>query len=116
MEWYIWTIIIVVTALLFFFIGVTYRKKVAEREIRENRDWLTQLLGVAPRAFAYPCGGYTEQVVEAIGRAGYSLAATMHKKLRPLATAPLLIGRRIVPRGLRPWQAYLLVTRGRFYP
>lgn len=44
------------------------------------------------------------------------VAATMHKKLRPLATAPLLIGRRIVPRGLRPWQAYLLATRGRFYP
>ncbi|MGN0886039.1 MAG: polysaccharide deacetylase family protein [Candidatus Spyradenecus sp.] len=90
--------------------------EVAEREIRENRAWLTQLLGAAPRAFAYPCGGYTEQVVETVARAGYTLAATMHKKLRPLAKAPLLINRRIVPRGLHPWQAYLLVTRGRFHP
>ena len=88
----------------------------AEREIAENRAWLERLLGQAPRAFAYPCGGYTAQAVEAVSRAGYTLAATMHKKLRPLATEPLLIGRRIVPRGLRPWQAYLLATRGRFRP
>lgn len=88
----------------------------AEREIVENRAWLERLLGEAPRAFAYPCGGYTAQVVEAVSRAGYTLAATMHKKLRPLATEPLLIARRIVPRGLRPWQAYLVATRGRFRP
>ena len=47
MEWYIWTIIIVVTALLFFFIGVTYRKKVAEREIQSAEAEATRIINEA---------------------------------------------------------------------
>lgn len=47
MEWYIWTIIIVVTALLFFFVGVTYRKKVAEREIQSAETEATRIINEA---------------------------------------------------------------------
>ena len=47
MEWYIWAIIIVVTALLFFFIGVTYRKKVAEREIQSAEAEATRIINEA---------------------------------------------------------------------
>ena len=47
MEWYIWAIIIVVTALLFFFIGVTYRKKVAEREIKSAEAEATRIINEA---------------------------------------------------------------------
>ena len=47
MEWYFWAIIVAVTALLFFFIGMTYRKKVAEREIKSAEDEATRIINEA---------------------------------------------------------------------
>ena len=47
MAWYIWAIIVAVTALLFFFIGVTYRKKVAEREIQSAEAEATRIINEA---------------------------------------------------------------------
>ncbi len=47
MDWYIWAIIIVVTAIIFFFAGVTYRKKVAEREISSAEAEATRLINEA---------------------------------------------------------------------
>lgn len=86
----------------------------AEREVRDNRAWLTRLIGTPPAAFAYPCGRYTPQTLEAVRAAGYTLAVTMHKKMRPIAQDPWQIHRFIIPRGVRPWQAYFLTTRGRY--
>ena len=47
MEWYFWAIIVAVTALLFFFIGFTYRKKVAEREIKSAEAEATRIINEA---------------------------------------------------------------------
>ena len=47
MAWYIWAIIVAATALLFFFIGVTYRKKVAEREIQSAEAEATRIINEA---------------------------------------------------------------------
>ena len=47
MAWYIWTAIAVVVAVLFFFIGVIYRKKVAEREISSAEDEARRIINEA---------------------------------------------------------------------
>ena len=47
MEWYFWAMIVAVTALLFFFIGFIYRKKVAEREIKSAEDEATRIINEA---------------------------------------------------------------------
>ena len=89
-------------------------KEVAKREIEENRAWLTEVLGKPPATFAYPCGAFTNETIALVREAGYSAALTMRKGMRPVAEAPFRIHRQIVPRGCRPWQAYLIATRGRF--
>ena len=45
--WYIWTAIVVVAAVIFFFIGVLYRKKVAEREIKSAEEEATRIINEA---------------------------------------------------------------------
>ena len=47
MEWYIWAIIVAVVAVLFFFIGFIYRKKVAEREIKSAEAEATRIINEA---------------------------------------------------------------------
>jgi peptidoglycan/xylan/chitin deacetylase (PgdA/CDA1 family) len=85
----------------------------SEEAIRENVKWLTDILGCAPKGFAYPCGAYNDLIVEQVKAAGYEYAFTMHKRMRAVAKAPLLIHRQIIPRGKTPLQNYLLATRGR---
>ncbi len=84
----------------------------SDEAIRKNVEWLTDVLGCAPQSFAYPCGGYNDTVVAQVQAAGYTYAFTMHKRMRPVAKAPLLIHRQIIPRGKTPLQNYLLATRG----
>lgn len=92
----------------------TLTPEASEGAIRENVKWLTDVLGFAPVSFAYPCGGYNDTIVEQVKNAGYRYAFTMHKKMRPVAKAPLLIHRQIIPRGKTPLQNYLLATRGKY--
>ena len=47
MAWYIWTIIIVVSAFVFFFLGFLYRKKVGEREIGSAEKEATRIINDA---------------------------------------------------------------------
>ena len=47
MAWYIWAAIAVAVAVLFFFIGVIYRKKVAEREISSAEDEARRIINEA---------------------------------------------------------------------
>ena len=47
MAWYIWTAIAVVVAVLFFCVGVIYRKKVAEREISSAEDEARRIINEA---------------------------------------------------------------------
>ena len=57
-----------------------------------GRRWLTGVTGHLPVAFAYAPG----------------------PKAEAFAQAPFAVTRRRLPAGLRPWQAYLLATRGRY--
>ena len=47
MAWYIWTIIIVVSAVISFFLGIVYRKKIAEREISSAEAEATRIINDA---------------------------------------------------------------------
>ncbi len=47
MAWYIWAAIAVAVAVLFFFVGVIYRKKVAEREISSAEDEARRIINEA---------------------------------------------------------------------
>ena len=47
MAWYIWAAIAVAVTVLFFFIGVIYRKKVAEREISSAEDEARRIINEA---------------------------------------------------------------------
>ncbi len=85
-----------------------------EDAITSNIEWLTKVLGEKPQAFAYPCGEYTEHTLAVLTALGIPYAYTMHKKMRPVAEAPLFIHRQIIPRGKTPLQAYLLATRGKY--
>ncbi len=85
----------------------------ARKAIGANLEWLEKILGEKVKTFAYPCGQYTPQALKVLGELGIPYAFTMHKKMRPVAEAPLLIHRQIIPRGKTPLQNYLLATRGR---
>lgn len=87
---------------------------VAQEEIAGNVAWLTEVLGHAPRTFAYPCGGRTPEVIEFVKAQGYQAAVTMNKKMHPFAEDFFQIHRQIIPRGKTPWQAYALATRGKY--
>ena len=88
--------------------------EVAREEIRVNKVRIEEILGHPVNSFSYPCGRYSPAVVEEVRAAGYRLAVTMEKVMRPPTVDPLLIHRQIIPRGLDPVAAYLLVTRGRY--
>lgn len=79
-----------------------------------NKDRLERVLGHAVESFAYPCGGEDDGIVALVKAAGYKRAAAMAKHLRPFAVDRFRIHRQIIPRGLEPWQAYLVATKGRY--
>ena len=83
-------------------------------EILRNRRWLTGVLGALPRAFAYPDGTLPEVLGPEVQAVGYPHAFTVNASLRAPAEDPLAIPRRDIPGTYKPWQAYLMATRGRF--
>ena len=87
---------------------------VARSEIRDNKSRLEDILGHPVSSFSYPCGRYTPAIVEEVRAAGYRLAVTMDKRMRPFSVDPYRIHRQILPRGMDGFAAYLLATRGRF--
>ncbi len=84
--------------------------------VARNRNWLTGILGVLPYAFAYPSGVVSADSAfrDALREAGYHAALFATDKTHPTVGDPFAIPCRDIPRGLRPWQAYLLATRGRW--
>ena len=86
----------------------------ARVEIESNKRWIEDAVGGEIVSFAYPCGGENEDVVRAVRSAGYRYGAAMVKKMRPVGTDLMRVHRQIIPRGVLPWQAYLLATRGKF--
>ena len=90
------------------------KQQTAREEIRTNKANIEEILGHSVKSFSYPCGRYSPAVVEEVRAAGYRLAVTMEKGMRPPAVDPFRIHRQIISRGLDPAAAYLLVTRGRY--
>ena len=88
--------------------------EVVRSEIRNNKARLEEILGHPVKSFSYPCGRHTPAIVEEVRAAGYRLAVTMEKRMRPPLADPLRIHRQIIPRGLDSAAAYLLATRGRY--
>lgn len=86
----------------------------AEREIRENKTWIENVLGHGIVSFCYPRGGENDDIVRLLKNAGYKYAAAMKKKMRPVATDFYRIHRQIIPRGLETWKSVLLATRGKW--
>ena len=79
-----------------------------------GRHWLTGVAGRLPVAFAYAPGPGAEALARAAKGAHYRLAMTVGARTETFAKAPFAVARRRLPAGLRPWQAYLLATRGRY--
>ncbi|MGN0885683.1 MAG: polysaccharide deacetylase family protein [Candidatus Spyradenecus sp.] len=82
--------------------------------IAHTRHWIAGVVGQLPRVFAYPQGVQPEQLEEAVRAAGYTEAMSVGRQLRPVKDAPFDIRRRLISGNCKPWQAYLLATRGRF--
>lgn len=79
-----------------------------------GRRWLTGVTGRLPEAFAYAPGPGAALLARAAEAAHYRVAMTVGPRTEPFARAPFAVARRPLPPGLRPWQAYLLATRGRY--
>lgn len=79
-----------------------------------TRNWVTGVSGHLPFAFAYPGGEATDVLRPIVEEAGYRIGMTLGRVTRPVDTDKYDVRRRIVPGGNRPWQTYLLVTRGRY--
>ena len=85
-----------------------------QEAIAHNRHWIAGVVGQLPRVFAYPQGAQPEALQGAVRAAGYTEAMSVGRQLRPVKDAPFDIHRRLIPGNCKPWQAYLLATRGRF--
>lgn len=80
-----------------------------------GRRWLTGVTGRLPMAFAYAPGPHAAALAQAAQEAHYRLALTEGTgRPQPFDKAPFAVTRHRIPAGLRPWQAYLLATRGRY--
>ena len=86
----------------------------AKREIEENKHWIEKVLGHGIVSFCYPRGGESDDIVSLVKAAGYRYAASMEKKMRPVATDFYRIHRQIIPRGMETWKSVLLATRGKW--
>ncbi|HEY6403037.1 MAG TPA: polysaccharide deacetylase family protein, partial [Blastocatellia bacterium] len=87
-----------------------------ENELRGSRRLLRERVGVEADAVAYPNGDFSEAVIKAAARAGYSLGFTTEarharKTDHPLALPRILVGRRDTPpvlaARLAGWQEWL---------
>jgi peptidoglycan/xylan/chitin deacetylase (PgdA/CDA1 family) len=72
-----------------------------ERDLRDSRELLSDLLGRAVTLLAYPRGRHSEAVRRAAERAGYSAAFTLPE--RPERPGPYAVPRVGMHRGNGPW-------------
>ncbi len=83
--------------------------------LERNRNVLTGILGGLPYAFLYPESAREDEALHTLLRElGYHAALFEVRKVHPTVRNPLAIPCRALTRGLLPWQAYLLATRGRW--
>lgn len=76
----------------------------AEREIRESRRVLQDILGAPPTLFAYPYGNFSEETVHLVGDAGFGGAVTVREGTVGPDADPLRLPRNSIDRSTTPAQ------------
>ena len=70
-------------------------------EVSSSKSRIEELLGESIDAFAYPYGSYNSNIREAVVRAGYKWAYTLHKGINTIETDPYAL------RRFRPTNSFL---------
>lgn len=70
----------------------------AEREMRESRRVLQEILGTTPTLFAYPYGNFSDETVELVREVGFTGAVTVEEGTVGPATDPLRLPRNSIDR------------------
>ncbi len=84
-------------------------------ELTSTRHWIAGVIGHLPTAFAYPHDSDIDHLKPYIQAAGYQTAFTEGRRPQAITDATRYsIPRNPIPRDAKPWQAYLLATRGRY--
>lgn len=68
-----------------------------ERELRESREVISDLVGETVTTLAYPTGGWNPRVREAAARAGYRIGITVTRGTNSRRAHPLSLRRAFVP-------------------
>ena len=76
-------------------------EEACERDLRDSRELLSELLGRPVTLLAYPRGRHNEKVRRAAERAGYTAAFTLPE--RPERPGPYAVPRVGIHRGNGPW-------------
>jgi peptidoglycan/xylan/chitin deacetylase (PgdA/CDA1 family) len=79
-----------------------------------NRHWLIGITRRTPKAVAIADKQMNPALQAMIQEAGFQAAFITHRKMHPVANAPYAIHRQPILRDYHGWQAYFLVTRGRW--
>lgn len=79
-----------------------------------NKHWLIGITRQIPKAVAVANSEISPKVQAIIQEVGFNAAFITHRKMHPVADAPFAIHRQPILRHYHGWQAYLLVTRGRW--
>ncbi len=82
--------------------------------VTSMRHWVAGVTGALPVAFAYPHGVDPEPLEAIIRKAGYQVAFTEGRRPKSVEDHRFHLTRTPIPRDAKPWQAYLLATRGRY--
>ncbi len=84
-------------------------------ELRSTRHWLAGVNSALPVAFAYPHHADVARLEPLVRAAGYKIAFTEGRRPQAITDENRFrVPRNPIPRGAKPWQAYLLATRGRY--
>ncbi len=85
-----------------------------EKQVTSMRHWIAGVTGALPMAFAYPHGIEIEPLEAIVQKAGYHVALTEGRRPKAVEGNLFHLTRTPIPRDAKPWQAYLLATRGRY--
>ncbi len=84
-------------------------------ELQGTRNWIAGVIGQLPTAFAYPHNADVARIEPLVRKAGYKVAFTEGRRPQAITEANRYqVPRNPIPRDAKPWQAYLLATRGRY--
>ncbi|MDO4527939.1 MAG: polysaccharide deacetylase family protein [bacterium] len=86
----------------------------AKEFLTVNRNWLIGITRHIPSAVAVASKQMNPSLQAVIQEVGFKAAFITHRKMYPVADAPYAIHRQPILRDYHGWQAYFLVTRGRW--